>query len=59
MEKHTSKENFVRQVTEQQYAYGFSTEISSYDVISKGLNENVIRTISARKEEPQWLLLMP
>ena len=56
MTEKTSEENFVKQVTEQQYAYGFSTEITSYDVIGKGLNEDVVRMISARKEEPEWLL---
>ena len=48
--------SFVKQVAEKQYAYGFSTAISSYDVIQKGLNEDVVRMISSRKEEPGWLL---
>lgn len=38
-----------------EYKYGFSTEIES-DSIAKGLNENVIRQISAKKQEPDWLL---
>ncbi len=56
MNDNTSEENLVKQITEQKYAYGFSTNISSYDVIQKGLNEDVIRLISARKKEPTWLL---
>ena len=48
--------SFVKQVAEKQYAYGFSTAISSYDVIQNGLNEDVVRMISSRKEEPGWLL---
>ncbi|HVW95926.1 MAG TPA: Fe-S cluster assembly protein SufB [Mucilaginibacter sp.] len=37
------------------YAYGFSTVIAT-DVIPKGLNEQVIRLLSAKKEEPEWML---
>jgi len=39
----------------EDYKYGFSTEIET-DVIAKGLNEDIIRNISARKEEPEWML---
>ena len=37
------------------YEYGFVSDIES-DTIPPGLNEEVIRTISKKKEEPQWLL---
>lgn len=37
------------------YKYGFVTEIES-ETVPKGLSENVIRLISAIKEEPDWLL---
>lgn len=37
------------------YKYGFSTQVET-DSIPKGLNEDVIRTISAKKEEPPFLL---
>lgn len=37
------------------YAYGFSTDIES-EFAPKGLNEDIVRFISAKKEEPQWLL---
>jgi len=37
------------------YKYGFSTDIDS-DKAPKGLNEDIIRFISAKKEEPAWLL---
>ena len=37
------------------YKWGFVTDIES-DTLPPGLNEDVIRTISARKEEPEWLL---
>ncbi|MBP2231558.1 Fe-S cluster assembly protein SufB [Azospirillum agricola] len=45
----------VRAVTEQKYKYGFTTDIES-DVAPKGLNEDIVRFISAKKNEPEWLL---
>ena len=51
-----SEEDLVRDITDRQYAYGFSTDIASYDVIRKGLDEDIVRQISARKGEPEWLL---
>ena len=39
---------------EKDYEYGFITDIES-ETIPPGLNEDVIRTISKKKEEPQWL----
>jgi Fe-S cluster assembly protein SufB len=45
----------LKQVTEKEYAYGFVTELES-DTFKKGLNEDVVRAISARKKEPQFLL---
>ncbi|HYH17287.1 MAG TPA: Fe-S cluster assembly protein SufB [Azospirillum sp.] len=45
----------VRAVTEQKYKYGFATDIES-DLAPKGLNEDIVRFISAKKEEPEWLL---
>ncbi|MDE7085725.1 MAG: Fe-S cluster assembly protein SufB, partial [Prevotella sp.] len=49
------KNQFVRQVAEQKYEFGFTTDIHT-EVIEKGLNEDVVRLISAKKEEPDWLL---
>lgn len=37
------------------YKYGFVTDIQS-DTVQKGLNEDIIRMISAKKNEPDWLL---
>jgi Fe-S cluster assembly protein SufB len=45
----------VRSVTEGTYKWGFSTDIDM-DMAPLGLNEDIIRLISARKEEPAWLL---
>ena len=37
------------------YKYGFTTDIES-ELAPKGLNEDIVRFISAKKEEPEWLL---
>lgn len=46
---------YIRQVATQQYAYGFHTDIET-EVIPKGLSEDIVRLISAKKAEPEWLL---
>ncbi|MEM1366008.1 MAG: Fe-S cluster assembly protein SufB [Pseudomonadota bacterium] len=45
----------VKAIDVDQYKYGFSTDIES-DKAPKGLSEDVIRFISAKKDEPQWML---
>jgi len=45
----------VQTLVNQPYKYGFVTNIES-DTIPRGLSEDVIRLISAKKEEPEWLL---
>jgi Fe-S cluster assembly protein SufB len=45
----------IEQIASQEYKYGFVTDIES-DVAPPGLNEDIIRFISAKKEEPEWLL---
>jgi len=45
----------VREVTGQKYKYGFVTEIDE-ERPPKGLNEDIIRFISQKKKEPEWLL---
>ena len=47
--------DFVRQVAEQKYEFGFTTDVHT-EIIEKGLNEDVVRLISAKKGEPQWML---
>ena len=39
----------------QDYKYGFVTDVEQ-DIVAKGLNEDVVRFISAKKGEPEWLL---
>ncbi len=45
----------LQNLVNQPYKHGFVTEIES-DVAPKGLSENTIRMISAKKNEPEWLL---
>lgn len=47
--------DFVRRVAEHKYEYGFTTDVDT-DVIDKGLNEDVVRLISSKKGEPDWML---
>ncbi len=51
----TSTAEQLKQLTEQKYKYGFVTEIDE-DRVPKGLSEEVIRLISAKKVEPRFLL---
>ena len=39
----------------REYAYGFSTDVET-DTIPRGLSEDVVRLISKKKNEPEWLL---
>ena len=48
-------DDILREVTEKEYAYGFVTDIES-EKAEKGLNEDIVRFISAKKNEPAWLL---
>lgn len=45
----------LQSLVNQPYKHGFVTEIES-DIAPKGLNEDIIRLISAKKNEPEWLL---
>ncbi|MCH8546408.1 MAG: Fe-S cluster assembly protein SufB [Cryomorphaceae bacterium] len=47
--------DILKEVTNSDYKYGFYTKIDS-DKAPKGLNEDIIRFISAKKEEPEWML---
>ena len=55
MENKDTKNAFVRQVAEQKYEYGFTTDVHT-DIIPTGLNEDVVRLISKKKGEPEWML---
>ena len=45
----------VESLVNKEYKYGFVTDIES-DVAPKGLSEDIVRLISAKKQEPEWLL---
>ncbi len=51
----TEEDKILQEVTTTDYKFGFVTDIDS-DTIKKGLNEDVIRLISMKKNEPDWLL---
>ena len=53
--KNEESEKIIDEVTSSDYKYGFVTDIDT-EVIPKGLNEEIIRLISSKKNEPEWLL---
>jgi len=55
MNEEENVSNVIKEVTEGKYKYGFTTDVNT-DIIPTGLNEDVIRLISAKREEPDWLL---
>jgi Fe-S cluster assembly protein SufB len=48
-------DEILDEITASDYKYGFTTDIES-DTVPPGLNEEVIRMISAKKNEPEWML---
>ena len=50
-----AQDKIIEDITTGEYKYGFTTDVQT-DIIGKGLSEDVIRTISAKKGEPAWLL---
>ena len=50
-----NQKDIIDEVTGSEYKYGFVSNIDT-DMIPRGLNEEVIRLISAKKEEPGWML---
>lgn len=54
-EVNNTNNEYVRKLTEQKYEFGFTTDVHT-EIIEKGLNEDVIRLISDKKEEPEWML---
>lgn len=54
MSKYTEDDLRIELEQEQEYKFGFTTNIES-DTIPVGLNEDVVRLISKKKEEPEWM----
>ncbi|MBM3321124.1 MAG: Fe-S cluster assembly protein SufB [Candidatus Eisenbacteria bacterium] len=50
-----SSDPTIEKFTKQEYKYGFTTDVEA-DAAPRGLNEDIIRLISAKKEEPEFLL---
>ena len=51
----SEQSELLKELENQKYKYGFVTNIEA-DTVPRGLNEDIIRLISAKKEEPEWLL---
>lgn len=49
------EQKLIEDLTQQEYKEGFITEIEQ-EFVPKGLNEDIIKAISAKKKEPEWLL---
>ncbi len=50
-----SNNNIFKKIADKAYKYGFISNVNT-EIIEKGLNEDVIRLISSKKNEPEWLL---
>ena len=53
--KMSSEKQLLEELTTEEYKYGFTTDIEM-DIAPKGLTEETVRLISAKKNEPEWLL---
>lgn len=51
----TKDDELLKELEQEEYKYGFTTDIAM-DIAPKGLNEDTIRLISSKKNEPEWLL---
>lgn len=51
----TEQDKLLNEVTTREYQYGWSTDLDT-ESLPPGLNEDTVRFISAKKEEPEWLL---
>src|SRR6476469_4774017 len=51
----TTATETIEQLANREYKYGFVTEVDS-ESIPKGLSEDIVRLISKKKNEPEWLL---
>ena len=48
-------DSLIQDITSQEYKYGFTTDVET-EIVPAGLNEDIVRLISAKKHEPEWLL---
>ena len=54
-DEESENDKTLRNATSGEYKYGFVSDIDT-DIIEAGLNEDVVRLISQRKGEPEWML---
>lgn len=57
MAKKQAEKDLIKKTSEQEYKYGFTSDIEM-DVVQAGLSEETIRMISKKKDEPVWMLEM-
>ena len=50
-----TEDDLAKDLENQEYKFGFVTDIET-ETVPVGLNEDIIRLISSKKNEPQWLL---
>lgn len=55
MQIQNKNNEFVKQVADKNYEYGFTTDVET-EVIPNGIDEDVVRLISKKRNEPEWLL---
>src|SRR5690606_38284664 len=51
----TKDDELLKELEQEEYTYGSTTDIEM-DIASNGMNEDTIRLISSKKNEPEWLL---
>ena len=51
----SEQDKILSDITSKEYEYGFVTDIETH-TLPKGLSEDIVRQISALKEEPEWML---
>ena len=49
-----TEQELEKDLETKEYKYGFYTDIKS-DTLPKGLNEDIVRAISKKKDEPEWM----
>ena len=50
----SEQDNIIKEIEGREYKYGFTSDIET-ETIPRGLSEEVVRLISAKKGEPEWM----
>ncbi len=51
----STEQSTIEELANREYKYGFVTDVEA-EVVPRGLNEEIVRVISSKKDEPEWLL---